>query len=277
MTQAQLCGTPGLKTLTWPRPSRVDTTVQVAFSDALVATADRATEPTVAPSILRSAHARDLERLAHSTHVLSLPSRLAKRGLDVLGASTLLLLFAPLLVIAGLAVVLTSRGPAVFAQERIGRGGRPFRMYKLRSMRTDGDDAMHRAYVARLIKGDAATENGIFKLVQDPRITRAGRALRRYSIDELPQLWNILRGDMSLVGPRPALAHEVELYDDTARQRLAVQPGLTGLWQVSGRCRLSFADMIALDVTYWRRWSLLLDLQILIRTPFVALSGRGAA
>ena len=210
-------------------------------------------------------------------HVLSLPARIMKRTLDLVGAALLFLAVLPLLLAAGLAVVATSKGSVLFAQERVGRGGRPFRMYKVRSMGVDNNDRQHREYVARHIRGEAGDHGGVFKLVQDSRITRVGRVLRRYSIDELPQLWNVLRGEMSLVGPRPALRHEVELYDDEALQRLVVQPGLTGLWQVSGRCRLSFAEMIALDVHYWQNWTLRADLWILLKTPFAALSGRGVA
>jgi lipopolysaccharide/colanic/teichoic acid biosynthesis glycosyltransferase len=208
---------------------------------------------------------------------LSLVQRAAKRLVDVVGAGALLLALSPLLLVTALAIKLDSPGPVVFRQQRVGQGGKAFRILKLRSMRTGGDDSAHRAYVEQLMRGEAAAQDGVFKLVADPRITRVGRVIRRYSVDELPQLWNVLRGDMSLVGPRPALPHEVELYDAMARQRLVVKPGVTGLWQVSGRCELSFADMIALDVDYWRRWSLVKDLLILLKTPVAALSGRGAA
>jgi lipopolysaccharide/colanic/teichoic acid biosynthesis glycosyltransferase len=203
--------------------------------------------------------------------------RVLKRTLDVLGAAVLLLLLLPVLGVAAVAVRLDTPGPVLFAQERIGRGGRTFRILKLRSMSVGNDDSAHRAYVARLVRGEADAEGGVFKLVSDPRVTRVGRVIRRYSVDELPQLWNVLRGDMSLVGPRPALPDEVALYDSRARQRLAVKPGVTGLWQVSGRCELSFQQMIDLDVSYWQRWSLVRDLHILARTPLAALSGRGAA
>ena len=208
---------------------------------------------------------------------LSAPERLAKRLLDVLGAAFLLLLLMPVLLIAAVAVKLDSRGPVLFVQERIGQAGRPFRILKFRSMSTGADDSAHRTYVEQLMRGEAAAEGGVFKLVSDPRVTRVGRFIRRFSVDELPQLWNVLRGDMSLVGPRPALPNEVALYDEQAQQRLVVKPGVTGLWQVSGRCELSFAEMVELDVAYWREWSLARDLTILARTPVAALSGRGAA
>jgi lipopolysaccharide/colanic/teichoic acid biosynthesis glycosyltransferase len=178
---------------------------------------------------------------------------------------------------AALAVRTDTRGPVLFAQERVGLGGRTFRILKLRTMVVDNDDSEHAAYVAALITGRAHTREGVYKLVGDSRITRVGRFLRRYSIDELPQLWNVLRGDMSLVGPRPALPREVALYDGHARRRLAVKPGLTGLWQVSGRCELSFVEMVDLDIAYGRDWSLLSDVRILLKTPAAALTGRGAA
>lgn len=212
-----------------------------------------------------------------SSDVLPRGSRVAKRTLDLLGALALIALTLPVLLVAALAVKASSRGPVLFAQDRVGRGGRPFRMYKLRSMRLNNDDSAHRAYVAALIAGTASSEQGVYKLTRDPRVTGVGRVIRRFSVDELPQLWNVLAGDMSLVGPRPALPHEVELYDERAEQRLAVKPGITGLWQVSGRCELSFAEMIDLDVAYWESWSLRQDLSILLRTPLVAATGRGAA
>jgi lipopolysaccharide/colanic/teichoic acid biosynthesis glycosyltransferase len=228
--------------------------------------------PEVSAQALREAIARRMAPQPLGPLALAV-----KRALDLVGAAVLLLATAPVLVLTALAVKLESRGPVLFTQVRTGRDGTSFRILKFRSMVVGGDDSAHRAYVASLIAGEAGDEDGVFKLVSDPRVTRVGRFIRRYSLDELPQLWNVLRGDMSLVGPRPALPHEVELYDARARQRLAVKPGLTGLWQVSGRCELSFADMVALDVAYSQRWSLLQDLHILARTPLVALTGRGAA
>ena len=221
------------------------------------------------------AAAIDAKAPAHPS--LSRVDRVLKRTLDILGASTLLLLMLPVIAVAAVAVRLDSRGPIFFGQERVGLRGRTFRIWKFRSMVVDNDDSAHAEYVAKLITGEAQAEGGVFKLVSDPRITRVGRTIRRYSIDELPQLWNVLRGDMSLVGPRPALPREVALYDAAARQRLAVKPGITGLWQVSGRCELSFAEMVDLDVRYGREWSLLTDVAILFRTPAAALAGRGAA
>jgi lipopolysaccharide/colanic/teichoic acid biosynthesis glycosyltransferase len=197
--------------------------------------------------------------------------------LDVVCAIVLLILLAPvLLVIAGL-VRLDSPGPVLFRQQRIGAWGRVFVMYKFRTMRQEGDVSIHQAYYADLIRGTAQPRNGLFKLSDDPRITRTGRILRRYSLDELPQLVNILQGHMSLVGPRPPIPYEVDHYGPRERRRLEVTPGLTGLWQVSGRSRLSFQEMIELDLTYIEHWSIWLDLWIMLRTPLVVLGGAGAS
>ncbi|MDQ3895752.1 MAG: sugar transferase [Actinomycetota bacterium] len=210
-------------------------------------------------------------------HPLPTAGRLAKRALDVVLAFAGLVAVLPVLLVAMVAVRFDSRGPAVFRQVRIGVDGRRFRLYKLRTMYQGNDDRAHRAYVARLIAGAGERCDGVYKLVDDPRITRVGRVLRKLSIDELPQLWNVLKGDMSLVGPRPPLPHETELYPARAWGRLRVKPGITGLWQVSGRCELSFEDMVSLDVRYWQRWSFLSDLRILLKTPGTVFSRRGAA
>jgi lipopolysaccharide/colanic/teichoic acid biosynthesis glycosyltransferase len=212
-----------------------------------------------------------------STAALSRGQRVAKRVVDMAGALVLLFIFIPALLVTAALIKLDSRGPVLFRQDRVGLGGRTFTLFKLRSMTTDNDDSEHAAYVASLIRGEASSQGGVFKLVGDARVTRIGRVIRRYSIDEIPQLWNVLKGDMSLVGPRPALPREVALYDAQARQRLGVKPGLTGLWQVSGRCELSFSEMIELDVTYGRNWSLVNDLKILAKTPVAAVTARGAA
>lgn len=203
--------------------------------------------------------------------------RRAKRILDVCLASLLLLATLPLLAAASVAIVLDSPGPAIFSQMRAGAGGRPFRLYKLRTMVHGNDASEHIAYVAALISGRADAHRGMFKLVEDRRVTRVGRWLRSCSIDELPQLVNVLRGEMSMVGPRPALPAEVALYDADTHERLRGRPGMTGLAQVSGRCQLSFDEMVRLDVEYLRTWNLALDLRILLRTPRAVLSRRGAA
>jgi lipopolysaccharide/colanic/teichoic acid biosynthesis glycosyltransferase len=199
---------------------------------------------------------------------------LVKRLLDLGIASIALLLLAPLLAVLWLAVRLSSPGPGVFRQQRLGRDERPFTMYKFRSMTTGTSDAIHRAYVSRMLTEEQpAATAGLFKLEHDPRVTRLGSWLRRTSLDELPQLFNVVRGDMSLVGPRPALAWEAELFSDEARTRFRARPGLTGLWQVSGRARLSMPQALELDVEYVRRQSLWLDLTILARTLPAMLRG----
>jgi lipopolysaccharide/colanic/teichoic acid biosynthesis glycosyltransferase len=200
--------------------------------------------------------------------------RAIKRIFDLVISATALVLLLPLLAAIALAVKLSSPGPVLFRQTRLGEGGRPFDLLKFRTMVAGNRDDAHRAYVAALIKGEAAPQAGVFKLADDPRITPVGRWLRRLSLDELPQLVNVLRGEMSLVGPRPPLPYEVELYDARARRRLSVRPGVTGLWQVSGRNRLTFGEMVELDLQYIARWSPWLDLAIVARTPLALVTGR---
>ncbi|MBW3638387.1 MAG: sugar transferase [Actinobacteria bacterium] len=205
--------------------------------------------------------------------------RIAKRALDLVASLLLLLALLPLLVLLALAVLTTSPGPVLFRQVRAGRRGEPFVMLKFRSMRADCDDAAHRAYVTALLTQDVPPdggEPGVYKIASDPRITRVGGLMRRTSLDELPQLVNVLLGQMSLVGPRPALPWEVELYEAVHRRRLDVPPGLTGLWQVSGRNTLTMREALDLDVEYASRCSWSLDLRILYRTP-AALRGRSGA
>jgi lipopolysaccharide/colanic/teichoic acid biosynthesis glycosyltransferase len=202
-----------------------------------------------------------------------------KRTFDIAVASVALLLLAPLFVAVWLAVRLTSPGGALFRQTRVGRYGRPFVMYKFRSMVVDCPDDLHRAYVKQLLNADdpaTGGTSGLYKLEADPRVTRVGRLLRRTSLDELPQLLNVLRGDMSLVGPRPALPWEAELFAPAHYRRFLVPPGLTGLWQVSGRNRLSMRDGLDLDLEYVRRQSFRLDLSILARTLPAVLTLDGA-
>ncbi len=197
----------------------------------------------------------------------------AKRALDLLGAAALLLLLAPLFAVVALLIKLDSPGPVLFRQERVGRGARPFVCLKFRSMRVDADQQVHAAYVAERIRQGLP----LLKLQADPRITRTGRFLRATSIDELPQLWNVLRGEMSLVGPRPALAYEVELYDATQRQRLLVKPGVTGLAQIYSRGRGTLAEYVGHDLEYVKRRNIWLDLKILLITLPAVLKGHGAA
>ncbi|HLK88070.1 MAG TPA: exopolysaccharide biosynthesis polyprenyl glycosylphosphotransferase [Candidatus Binataceae bacterium] len=204
-----------------------------------------------------------------------------KRAFDVTVGGLLLLATAPLLALSALAIRLFDDGPILFRQTRIGMRGRPFSMYKLRTMRAVADDSSHRDYVRRWIgQGEGAAQNRdrgerVFKMTDDRRITPLGRWLRRFSIDELPQLINVVRGEMSLIGPRPALPYELELYQPWHLRRLDGAPGITGLWQVSGRNQLSFDDMVRLDVHYLQSWSFVGDLRILARTVPAMLRGGG--
>jgi lipopolysaccharide/colanic/teichoic acid biosynthesis glycosyltransferase len=196
----------------------------------------------------------------------------AKRAIDIAGSAVLLLLLSPLLVSIAAAVRLDSRGPVLFRQARLGRRLEEFTVLKFRTMKFGAPPDMHREYVAKLAAGQV-DEESLKKLTADPRVTRVGRFLRRFSLDELPQLVNVLRGEMSLVGPRPALEYELEHYEDRHFERFAVRPGMTGLWQVSGRNRLGFAQMLDLDVEYARTSSFLTDVRILVKTPIAAVSG----
>lgn len=202
--------------------------------------------------------------------------RLFKRVFDIAFSLTALLLAAPCLLLAMLAIRLDSRGPALFKQVRVGHGGRRFTLYKLRTMTTGEEDPAVLAYMADMVRCRAEPENGLFKLGSNRRITRVGRWLRRLSIDEVPQLLNVLKGDMSVVGPRPSILEEAACYSEVHWQRLAVRPGITGLAQVNGRSRLRFDDIVDLDVRYSRSWTPLLELKILLRTPAAVVSGRGA-
>ncbi len=211
-------------------------------------------------------------------------STFAKRSFDILASVALVVALSPLLLITALAVKLTSPGPVIFKQTRLGRRGMPFVFYKFRSMRADADDAIHKAYTASLIRGkldevnQGDAENPHFKMKADPRVTSVGRLIRKTSIDELPQLFNVLKGDMSLVGPRPPLVYEAEEYQSWHLRRvLEVRPGITGLWQVEGRNKTSFDDMVRLDLRYIRSQSFWLDLKILAKTVFAVLRCDGDA
>jgi exopolysaccharide biosynthesis polyprenyl glycosylphosphotransferase len=205
-------------------------------------------------------------------------ARMLKRGMDIAGSLFAIGLFSPVFFAIALAVKLGSKGPIFFKQQRVGEYGARFTFLKFRSMYVNNSSAMHKEYVKKLIAGQAEKkEGGTFKLTDDPRITPVGKWIRRTSLDELPQFFNVLRGDMSLVGPRPPLPYEVEAYDVWHRRRLLeAKPGITGLWQVNGRCRTKFDEMVRLDLQYARKQSLLLDLKILLRTPAAVLSGDGA-
>jgi lipopolysaccharide/colanic/teichoic acid biosynthesis glycosyltransferase len=206
-----------------------------------------------------------------------------KRVIDIAGSSALLLLLGPIFAAIALAIKLTSRGPVIFRQERLGQFGARFKCLKFRTMSADNNPGIHQEYIQRFIAGRSGSDNtepgkpAVYKITNDPRVTWIGRFLRKTSLDELPQFYNVLRGEMSLVGPRPPVPYEFEVYDIWHRRRvLEVKPGVTGLWQVSGRSRTCFDDMVRLDVRYSQSWSLLLDLRILIATPRAVLSGEGA-
>lgn len=204
--------------------------------------------------------------------------RASKRTLDIIGAAALIGLLSPVFLLVSVLVKLTSRGPVFFRQQRIGEGSRPFRMLKFRTMRVDADETIHKQYVTAFIQtGAAAAHGGVFKIVNDPRVTPIGRFLRRSSLDELPQFWNVLTGEMSLVGPRPPLAYELDSYKGWHRRRvLEAKPGITGLWQVTGRSRTTFEEMVRLDLRYAKSHSVWTDVKILLATPRVVVMGKGA-
>jgi lipopolysaccharide/colanic/teichoic acid biosynthesis glycosyltransferase len=231
---------------------------------------ERQSDPTLYPDLSKRGGTNDF-------------GRTIKRGMDILGSLLLLALLFPLFFVIAVAVKLTSKGPVLFRQQRIGEHGIPFTFLKFRSMYINNDSGQHKEYVRQLIAGQAVkhptngTGEGIFKLTNDSRITRVGSFLRRTSLDELPQFFNVLRGEMSLVGPRPPLPYEVESYATWHRRRLLeAKPGITGLWQVHGRSRVGFDDMVRLDLRYARNCSPWLDLKILLQTPRAVIDGNGA-
>jgi lipopolysaccharide/colanic/teichoic acid biosynthesis glycosyltransferase len=209
-------------------------------------------------------------------------ARLIKRVIDVAASLTFLFLFSPFFLVIAVAIKLTSKGPILYKQERVGQYGVRFTFLKFRSMYFQNDPRIHQEYVRRLISGkeeckQSGNDGGVYKLTNDPRITPVGRFLRKTSLDEFPQFLNVLRGDMSLVGPRPPIPYEVEAYDIWHRRRFfEAKPGITGLWQVKGRSKLKFDEMVRLDLRYVRNWSLGLDLNILLATPRVVLFGKDA-
>lgn len=220
----------------------------------------------------RSAARRFMARLAVGRWRLAQAARpAAKRAIDVLGAAAGLLVLSPLLLGTALAIRIESPGPALFRQVRVGKRGRPFTMLKFRSMRITAESEKS-ALAAR----NESRDGVLFKMKADPRVTRVGRIIRRLSIDELPQLINVLKGDMSIVGPRPALPAEVEQYDYQARKRLQGKPGLTCLWQISGRSELAFSEQVDLDLRYLQSKGVVRDIEIIARTVPAVVSGRGA-
>lgn len=231
---------------------------------------DRKTNPTLYPDLNKRDGANRM-------------GRTLKRAMDIVGSIILLAVLSPACLVIAAAIKLTSRGPILFRQQRIGEHGTAFTFLKFRSMYVNNDASEHKEYVRKLIAGQAiknptsGTGKGIFKLTNDPRITPVGNILRRTSLDELPQFLNVLRGDMSLVGPRPPLPYEVEAYATWHRRRLLeAKPGITGLWQVEGRSRVGFDDMVRLDLRYARNCSPWLDLKILVQTPKAVIAGDGA-
>jgi lipopolysaccharide/colanic/teichoic acid biosynthesis glycosyltransferase len=206
-----------------------------------------------------------------------------KRVIDVVGSGALLLVLSPFLLVIMALIKLTSKGPVIFEQVRLGQFGARFKCLKFRTMYTNNDPKVHQEYVQQFIAGKGGLDNSngadkpVYKLVKDPRVTSIGTFLRKTSLDELPQFWNVLRGDMSLVGPRPPVPYEFEVYDIWHRRRvLEIRPGVTGLWQVSGRNRMRFDEMVRLDLRYCQTWSIWLDLKILIATPRAVFNGGGA-
>jgi lipopolysaccharide/colanic/teichoic acid biosynthesis glycosyltransferase len=221
-----------------------------------------------------------LDHIRHSGSRVNLNDRF-KRWLDVVGSVALLISLSPLFLLIACAVKLRSPGPVFYRQMRIGHEMKPFTMLKFRTMQVGADPSVHQQYVSQFIRqGFQATdlgEDGLYKLTDDARVTRVGRFLRKTSLDELPQFWNVLRGEMSLVGPRPPLAYEVEHYQTWhLRRLLEAKPGITGLWQVTGRSTTTFDDMVRLDLRYARSRSVWADVQILLATPGAVIAGKGA-
>jgi lipopolysaccharide/colanic/teichoic acid biosynthesis glycosyltransferase len=206
-----------------------------------------------------------------------------KRMIDIIGSALALIICAPAFLIIALAIKASSKGPVFFRQQRVGRYGKRFTFLKFRSMDVDNDPSVHKEYVTKLIAGHAERKpsngngEGVYKLTNDERVTGVGAFLRRASLDELPQFLNVLKGEMSLVGPRPAVPYELAAYQTWHRRRvLEVKPGITGLWQVNGRSRVKFDEMVRLDLRYAKSWSPWLDIKILMRTPRAVLLGEGA-
>jgi exopolysaccharide biosynthesis polyprenyl glycosylphosphotransferase len=258
------------------------------FEVMMAAGRRRGIEFRVAPNLFTSLpHKTEVDQIGALpmlrlfTEPLSDAARITKRIFDVIVAGIVTVLLVPFWILIAVLIKLGSRGPVFYRQERIGMDGRRFMFIKFRTMTAGNDDTVHQEYLKQYIAGEAETNLGddakpVFKLKDDARVTGIGRYLRRLSLDELPQLFNVLRGDMSIVGPRPPIQYEVEAYETWHRRRLDMKPGITGLWQVSGRNRLKFDEMVRLDVFYIENWSLLLDLKIIALTLPVMLRGDGA-
>ena len=242
-------------------------------------TADLGVELYLSPNVMDVAGSRIDVQITAGIPMLHIDApefggvaRVVKTVFDRSVALLGLVLISPLLLAIALTVRLTSPGPAIFRQERVGKGGTTFTMYKFRSMRPDAEEVL-----AQIADEHNKHDGGpMFKAKADPRVTRIGSVIRRFSLDELPQLWNVVKGDMALVGPRPPLPREVSQYDDAAHRRLLVRPGLTGLWQVSGRSDLTWEESVRLDLFYIDNWSVISDLAILGRTGSAVFNGKGA-
>jgi lipopolysaccharide/colanic/teichoic acid biosynthesis glycosyltransferase len=206
-----------------------------------------------------------------------------KRVIDVIGSALALIVSMPMLYVVGIAIKVSSKGPILFRQRRVGQFGKRFTVLKFRTMQIDNDRSVHREFVTKLIANEAepvpsdVDGEGVYKLTNDNRVTRVGRFLRRTSLDEVPQFLNVLMGDMSLVGPRPAVLYELRAYQTWHRRRvLDFKPGITGLWQVFGRSRVKFDEMVRMDLQYATTWSPWLDFKILLLTPLAVIRGKGA-
>ncbi len=210
-------------------------------------------------------------------------SLIIKRAMDMAGGIAGIILFSPFFIGLPLLIKMTSTGPVLFKQERIGRYGKRFVFLKFRTMKIDNDPAIHQEYIKNFIREKKSYDSGrpdnglIYKIKDDPRVTPLGRFLRKTSLDELPQFFNVLKGEMSLVGPRPPIPYELENYDLWHLRRvMEIKPGITGLWQVEGRSSTTFDEMVRLDLKYSKEWSLWLDIKILLKTPWVVIAGKGA-
>jgi lipopolysaccharide/colanic/teichoic acid biosynthesis glycosyltransferase len=255
--------------LMWEQFNQLNISFHVFPEDWDIDDNDRPSNPTLYPDLSQ----RDDGRKSF---------RVMKRMMDIALSGMALVLLAPVFLIIAAAIKMTSQGPVFFRQRRVGQYGKSFVFLKFRSMYVNNDAGVHREYVKQLIAGNAAKNSdgngdGVYKLTKDPRITTVGAFLRKTSLDEIPQFVNVLKGEMSLVGPRPPVPYEVEAYDIWHRRRLLeAKPGITGLWQVCGRSRVKFDDMVRLDLHYARTWSPWMDLKILARTPGAVVLGEGA-
>jgi exopolysaccharide biosynthesis polyprenyl glycosylphosphotransferase len=260
-----------------PHRSQLDLVEAVRDLDVRIDLVPRLFEAMMGPTVDMH-HVEGLPLVSLPTSRSSRVARAAKRAIDIVGSAFALLVLSPLLLLIAWRVKRDSAGPVFFRQERLGVDMTPFELLKFRTMRVGADDEPHRAYVESIMDtSEAPSENGLYKLSRPDDVTKAGQWLRKWSLDELPQLINVLRGDMSLVGPRPCLAYESEHFEDHHFDRFLVPAGMTGLWQVTARARTTFKEALDLDVAYARYWSLGLDFKLMLRTPFVLFRQRGTA